>query len=334
MAMASAYKEIIDCLKELVETQNFVVIPDFGALVMQVESAEFSATQNVLFPPRKKIFFNSLLTHNDGCLIAELQKRLGIETVLAQTMVNQFVQGLKVLLDTKRRADLEGIGFFYKDTEDTVLFESVLNPFYLSESFGLSPISPISVEEETSVVQEKVISESKVLALRRKSIYKAAVVLILVSALFFYWWIWPMDIKNNFASIIGTKASQSIRIEHTLYPIIKIRYDDFFTLKIKKETDHSPKEVLGMDPKTAESPTAVRVPIYSIVAGCFKIEQNAQKLKHHFRLKGLQASIKWNSEKELFVVAVGNFSDKNTAMSALQKLKSKGVLKEGWIKSE
>lgn len=328
--MASSYKEIIDCLKELIETQDFIVIPAFGALVMQMESAEFSVAQNVLFPPRKKVFFNSLLTHNDGLLVAELQKRLGIETVLAQTMVNQFVQGLKVLLDTRRRADLEGIGFFYKDIEGNVLFESELNPFYLSESFGLSPVSNIPVEKDECVMQESVVSEGKIKPLYGKNAYRAAVVLIIASTLFFYWWVSPFDIKNNLAGVMGTRSVQKIKVAHTHYPIIKTRYIDFFTVKRKRETDN--EKVIDL--KRAESPKAVNAPIYSIVAGCFKVEQNARKLKHHFQLKGLSASIKWNPEKGLFVVALGSFSDKNVAASELQKLKAQGVLKDGWIKSE
>jgi len=318
--MTTNYKEILECLKKLIETQDFIVIPEFGALVMQLESAEFSIAENVLFPPRKKIVFNPLLKHNDGLLIAELQKQLNIEFVLAQTLVNNFVQSLNILLETKHRAELEGIGYFYKDLQGNILFESTLNPFYLSESFGLYPIHTIPVEKSEATEKSTSIPERKIWQLDRKNISKAAVVFIIFSILLFYWWISPFDLKNNLSSVFAKKPNQIIHVKNTNYPVIKTRFIELPLKKIVKQ--ETTNELSNIHPSS----------VFSIVAGCFKIEQNAKKLWNDFKNKGLESFIRWDTQKELFVVSIGTYYEKEKAISDLNKLKTSGVLKDGWIK--
>jgi len=339
--MKNSYKEIIECLKDLIETQDFVIIPEFGALVMRMEPAEFSIAQNVLFPPHKNITFNPLLKHNDGVLIAEVQKKLGIEYVLAQTMVQHFVQSLKVLLETKSRSDIEGIGYFYKDMEGNILFESQLNPFYLSESFGLSPICviPISREkEEVFVSTEK--PSAKVIRFQSKNIYKAAVVLVIASLIFIYWWRNARDIKNSWANLFGVRsAKMSIYVNTTRYPVICKKYDRFEFFKedpiIKTKWSENTTSVENTIKSVDKKEVVNHFKSYfSVVVGCFKSESNAKRLSQQFAKKEIQASIKWNNEKQLYVVSIGQFTTKEAAVEELQRLKLKGILSDAWVKEE
>ncbi|MCX7729181.1 MAG: SPOR domain-containing protein [Bacteroidia bacterium] len=329
--MSTQYKEITECLQLLVETQDFIVIPDFGALVTQTESAEFSLSQNIIFPPRKKILFNPLLKHNDGLLISEIQKKLQIEYALAQTLVNQFVNSLNVLLSTKRRADIDGVGFFYKDIHENILFESTLNPVYSSDSFGLFPISvaPLELEKENISVSNDE-SKKKVIRFEPKNLYKAAVVLLVVSLFFVYYWFSPFDINTHFANIAGTRRVYNHRINFTAYPVFENKYNELI-VKPNNGVEVFPRK----DDNTSnvnESKEANKR--YSIIAGCFKIEENAKKLINKFQHNQVKAELKWNAEKQLFVVSVGQFGDKNNAVRYMDELKLKGVVTDAWIKEE
>lgn len=329
----SSYKEIIDCLKHLIETQDFIVIPDFGALVMQMESAEFSVAQNVLFPPRKKVLFNPLLKHNDGLLISELQKMLNIEFVLAQTMVHHFVQSLNVLLETKRRADIEGIGYFYKDLEGNILFESTLNPFYLSESLGLFPVQTIPVEIKTEHrFETNNIEKKKIIVFQPKNLYKAASVLVIVGLLVLYFLTATPEWKNNFADFVGIKPARPIYLSKTSYP--EINFDYSIHLPVVNNNSNDNSAVKNDKENNVISTSNKKVSMFSIIAGCFRIEQNARRLLNEFKNKGIKASIVWNAEKQLFVVSVGQFNDKNQASDYLNTLKQKSILKDAWIKEE
>lgn len=328
--MKTTFNEITDCLKELIETQDFIIIPDFGALVMQMESSEFSIAQNVLFPPRKKILFNPLLKHNDGLLIGALQKQLGIESVLAQTLVQQFVQSLNVLLETKRRAEIEGVGYFYKDLEGNVLFESTLNPFYLSESIGLYPVSTIPIEKESISEENK--TSPNVVRFNQRNWYKAAVVFLLVSLIALYWWLSPIDLKTQMANVLGAKPQHRFFVSSQTYPLIKVSYNQ--PLPENSLNQSMKKNEKNANDENSIIPNTTSTKKYSIVAGCFRVEENAKKLAQQFKNKKLETFIKWNSEKQLFVVSIGNFNSKEVALGELQELKSQNVLKDGWVKEE
>lgn len=321
--MSTQYKEVIDCLKHLIDTQEFIVIPDFGALVMQMESAEFSFSQNVVFPPRKKVLFNPLLKHNDGLLISEVQKKLNIDFVLSQTLVHQFVQSIKVLLDTKRRVDVEDIGFFYKDIHDNILFESSLNAFYLSESFGLYPVPAVVIEKEPTAFQSKGKNEKRIVQFDTRNLYRAAVVFLIAGLLFVYWWVSPFDFKFDLANIASHPAKNKIQVSGFVYPVVKIRYNDFY---FNKKSD----KIVENSGKSGNNKNSV----FSIVAGCFRVEENAKKLFNEFKSKGIEASVKWNAEKQLYVVSIGDFNDKLKASASLKDLKTKGILKDAWIKEQ
>ncbi len=329
--MRSTYKDITDCLKSLIETQDFIVIPEFGALVMQMESAEFSIAKNVLFPPRKKMLFNPLLKHNDGLLIAELQKQLGIEAILAQTIIQQFVQSLNIMLETKRRAELEDIGYFYKDIEGNVLFESSLNPFYLSESLGLYPVSTISMEKNISSPSSVVSSEQNTIVLNRKNLYKAAVVFLAISLLFFYWWLSPVDIKHQMAGIFEKPPARAVAISSRKYPVLNVNYSPNVALFNSQKDNSASSDFNKQGTPSFNTPASEK---FSIVAGCFKLKDNAHKLLHQFESKGLEAALNWNEQKQLFVVSVGSYENKERAVMELKSLKEQGILKDGWIKEE
>ncbi len=327
--MKSTYKEITDCLKSLIETQDFIVIPDFGAFVMQMESAEFSIAKNVLFPPRKKMLFNPLLKHNDGLLIAELQKQLGIESILAQTIIQQFVQSLNIMLETKRRAELEDIGYFYKDIEGNVLFESSLNPFYLSESLGLYSVSTISIEKD--IPSPVVSSEQNTIVLNRKNLYKAAVVFLAISLLFFYWWLSPVDIKHQMAGIFEKHPARTVAISSKKYPVLNVNYYPNVALFNSHKAHSTSSDFNKQGASSFNTPDSEK---FSIVVGCFKLKDNAHKLLHQFKSKGLEAALNWNDQKQLFIVSVGSYENKERAVMELKSLKEQGILKDGWIKEE
>lgn len=336
--MKTSYKEIHHCLKHLIETQDIIIIPDFGALIMSIESAEFSLSQNVLFPPRKKIIFNPLLTYNDGLLITELQKTLNIEYVLAQTMVNQFVQSLNILLDTNRRADIEGIGYFYKDIDGNVLFESELNPFYLSESLGLYPVQTLPVQHTANPQQDThTAPSSKIIRLYPNNWYKAAIWLLIISLGILYWLATPNHSKFNMSHIFGKKPRHTIFTHRTVYPNIYAKYDEVELKLSSRVTKPNMASMPFMQPSSTPEVTPVNnvSTIYTIVVGCFKIQTNAQKLLNQLsKHKDIAPSIHWNAEKQMYIVSLGNYSSKEMAIEKLNHFKQLRIIQDGWIKKQ
>ena len=71
-----------DCLQELfgsvlsiLEQHACVIVPGLGGFVVNESPARFSSEEDTFYPPRREIFFNSLLSHNDGLLVQDYMKR-------------------------------------------------------------------------------------------------------------------------------------------------------------------------------------------------------------------------------------------------------------------
>lgn len=71
-----------DCLQELfgsvlsiLEQHACVIVPGLGGFVVNESPARFSSDEDTFYPPRREIFFNSLLSHNDGLLVQDYMKR-------------------------------------------------------------------------------------------------------------------------------------------------------------------------------------------------------------------------------------------------------------------
>ncbi len=129
--------------------------------------------------------------------------------------------------------------------------------------------------------------------------------------------------KNNFADFIGVKPTRPIYLSKTSYPEINFDYSIHLSAV---NTNVNKENNVSMFNKNQS--------VFSIIAGCFRVEQNARRLLDEFKNKGIKASIVWNAEKQLFVVSVGQFNDKNQASEYLNALKQKSILKDAWIKEE
>lgn len=335
--MKTTYQDITDCIKDLIEVSDFIIIPGLGALVMQMEPAEISLSQNVIFPPRKKIIFNPVLKTSDGLLINALQQKMGIDYVLAETMVHQFTQSILLLLETKCRADIEDIGYFYKSSEGNILFESLIDLYDLSESFGLYPVHLIGTEAD---IQQNNFSENKrnriiSFNLDIKSIYKIAAVVIVVLFLLIYW---KKSSHVNFYAgfsdmILGKRNASEVRIVHYTYPDFVGKYDALIkpTKDVKVELEETAL-VNSLNMHTIKS--NIHRSGYEVVLGCFKIEQNARKLLKQLNSNGVKAELQWNELKKMYVVFIGNFDEKNKAFDYLVNLKNRLRIKDAWIREK
>jgi nucleoid DNA-binding protein len=101
-------------LKALIESNNRVIIPEFGAFMIQDT------------PSGKVISFNDFLTFNDGLLVNQIIKDKKISKSEALDIIKEFIQKTEASFSKDNAVVLEGLGKLYKDTQNNVKFESDL----------------------------------------------------------------------------------------------------------------------------------------------------------------------------------------------------------------
>lgn len=98
-------------LKELLESNNRIIIPDFGAFMIQDS------------PEGKQISFNDFLKFNDGLLVNQIIKSEKISKNQASDIIKEFIKEVEKSFAQNSSYEVKGIGFLVKDNQGNIKFE-------------------------------------------------------------------------------------------------------------------------------------------------------------------------------------------------------------------
>lgn len=122
-------------LKELVENNNRIIIPDFGAFMVQST------------PDGKNISFNDFLKFNDGLLVNQIIKAEKISKNDAADKVKEFVKSIEAAFSKGESFEVKELGFLVKDNNGNIKFEKELG--------GAKAEAPKTDAKPTIVLDEK-----------------------------------------------------------------------------------------------------------------------------------------------------------------------------------
>ncbi|MCC5922856.1 MAG: SPOR domain-containing protein [Crocinitomicaceae bacterium] len=153
-------------IKLLLETENTVILPGFGAIVVENENTG-------------KLMFNEYLKFNDGKLDNAIVANSNMDVQEAQNYVAKYVREIQMQIDKGESYDIYQLGKFYKSEDGAIEFEG--NKSGLTETIqeiaGPSPTSfPLEgdkVEEVVEVVESDFIEEEQQAEIEEESITPA-----------------------------------------------------------------------------------------------------------------------------------------------------------------
>ncbi len=129
-------------LRQLLEQNDKVILPDFGAIV--IEDKE-----------QGNLMFNEYLKYNDGNLDELLAKKSNMDLQEAQNSVAKYVRDIQLQLDKGESYDIYGLGSFSKNSDGEIEFEGSLGEE--SSSFnepGASQSNDAPEREEETTVSD------------------------------------------------------------------------------------------------------------------------------------------------------------------------------------
>lgn len=302
-------------IKELVKENSRVIVPDFGAFMVQDT------------PNGKQISFNDFLKFNDGLLVNQIIKSEKIGKNEALDKIKNFVKDIEKSFSEKKSFEIKEVGFLSKDENNTIKFESKkTETAEKKEEKPLPPPSPIIAkekqieapkEEEKKVVppqkvettpppktastQKKTVIPQKPLGQKasmkpeakspEKSKSQTIVVkenknktllLIIIGIVLFLGILSFIEYKFSIVGLFGNKTELTVEKAPVITkPIV---------------TDTLPtKDTIIEEPKVErEEPTKVHDPNvkrYYIVAGSFKIKRNADNYNQRLINEGYSSEI-------------------------------------------
>ncbi len=309
---------------DLLYRHNCIVMPELGAFLANTQTSELSRSSNTVSPPVKILSFNEQLSKNDGLLVSHIAKakKLPYDDILQEVIATSHAwkktlqQGEKLLLD--------GIGSLWMSNEHRILFSPEHRNNFLPDSFGLSPISAIPIKrevikQEVEALEERIpfiITPEKREATSFRAWYRYAAVFLLMVSMGASAYLGYSKFDDNQAALVENDVQEEVskRIqEATFFDGVPLELPPLNIKVKKKETYTGPK--------------------HYIIAGAFRIKQNADRKVALLSEQGYHAEYLGTNRYGLHQVAYAGFTDKREAINFLRKIK-RTVSTDAWMLSQ
>ncbi|WP_222982764.1 SPOR domain-containing protein [Flagellimonas meishanensis] len=307
-------------IEQLLYNHNCVVVPGFGAFLSHAKSAKLDASTHTLTPPFKTISFNAQLSKNDGLLVSHIaqEKRLGYEELLHE--VELVGETWKKKLERGESIELFNIGKLWANKENRIQFQPEEKINYLTSSFGLTsfvatPIQREVMKEAVEELEERIpfiITPEKREASAFRPWLKYAAVLLLCLSLGVTGYRMYDDFQQNQVVVQQAAQEQVSRL---------IQEATFF--------ESAPLEL----PPISINVTKRRLGKHHVIAGAFRVAENAEKKVAQLKDKGYNAFYLGQNRYGLHQVAYDSFENPKEALAFLRKVKTTDS-QDAWLLSE
>ena len=290
-------------IQDLLYRYECVVLPGFGAFLSQKQSAYIDENSREFHPPNKVISFNRQLIKNDGLLANYIAEVESVRYTTANNMIQEFVYDLENSLQNDAKAELANIGKFYLDAEDKLQFEPLSEVNFLTQSFGLSSYQAIPVQREVYKAQVEELEEKTPLLFtpekRRSSFLKYAAIGLVAIGL---------------SSFAGLNIYSSQVSRHNIAE--------------QQQAENQLQEQIQQATFVIDNPLpAVTFEVekqsgnFHIVAGAFRVEENAQKKVDELRNDGYKARLLGVNKYGLHQVVYSSHQTRREAINKLYEVK-------------
>jgi len=298
-------------ISDLLYRYECVILPEFGAFLAQYQSARVHETTHAFYPPKKKLSFNSQLVDNDGLLANYIAKAEMIPHEDANSKIASFVRRLWDGLHNGETQELKNVGSFTLSDENHLQFEPSYHLNYLTSSFGLNSFTTPAVDREVYKEQVVALEEKAPIAFtpeRRNTswIKYAAIALIGLSLAGAGGFKYVKDVEaHNIASQEEAKELLDSKIQEATFVI------------------DNPLPAITLDFIKPQGK-------YHVIAGAFRMEENAAKRVNQLRTKGYKARQIGANNYGLHQVVYGSYSDSQEALDELRTIRKEDN-KEAWL---
>lgn len=293
-------------IKDLLYRYECVIVPGFGAFLTQYQAARIE-DNHTFYAPGKTLSFNRQLQTNDGILAHHVAAVENCSYELALQKVRNFSNELSKKLFNGETFELDKIGSFSVNKEKKIQFTPFSKENYSPSSFGLTSFVSPKIDRVKGENSEKLVTlvkdkkQSAIPYMKYAAIGLLAITLGGFSGLKIY----EGEVeKYNFAE--------------------KQKANDLVETQIQEATfviESFPTTTIAIPKQTGK---------YHVVAGAFRIEENAYKKVDQLSQKGYSARIIGVNKYGLHQVVYSSYEDRIEALQNLRKIQNTEN-KEAWL---
>lgn len=303
-------------ISDLLYRQECVVIPDFGAFISRRVPAQHFASSHTIYPPKKGLSFNAQIKQNDGLLANYIASATHLSYEEAVQEIRNYVRFLDQEIDDNGSITIHKVGRFSRNEEKSLQFTPMYLVNYLPEAFGLSSHETFAIDRipvAPEVVSNKELSDDVPVAVLETPktnsgswVRYAAVGAVLLGLSYAGFSGYVEQVEKD-ALVVNQMADELVdaKIESASFLI----------------SDPLPRININVAPLERT---------YHVVAGAFRISENADKRVAQLKRKGFDAKRIGVNKYGLHNVAFSSFVERNDAINELHKLRALGFDK-AWL---
>ncbi len=298
-------------ISDLLYRYDCVILPEFGAFLTQYQSAQVHETTHAFYPPKKKLSFNSQLVDNDGLLANYISKSEKISHEEANAKIASYVRRLWDGLHQGEAQELKNVGDFHLNEEHHLQFEPSYHLNYLTSSFGLASFTNPAVSREVYKEQVIALEQKAPIAFTPERRSKG--------------WLKYAAIALIGLSLAGTGGFKYLKNVEAHNIASQEKAKELLDSKIQEATFviDNPLPAITLDFIKPQGK-------YHVVAGAFRMPENAQKRVNQLRDKGYKARQIGANKYGLHQVVYNSYTDSQEALKELRTIRKKDN-KEAWL---
>ena len=278
---------------ELLQSQDCVIVPNFGAFVARNISAKISSDGSKIFPPNKELSFNKNVVKNDGLLLNAIASNENINYEAAEQKIINWVKRINKKLEKQKYIEIKNIGSISLENTKYV-FVPNQNSVFLKSSYGFNSIDSSQITRRQKNINNKYL--------------KYAAILIVFLSLTGVFTKSYFDSVNEFNK--ASYAEANLEIEK----------------KIQKATFN-----INTSLPVVKLPIRKQYGSFHIIAGSFRLEENSLRMISQLKEKGFIEARKVGVNKfGLLQVAYNSYDTVEEARLALSEIRTKQDL-NAWL---
>ena len=315
-------------IEYLLTQHDCVVVPGWGALVVQHSQAIFNA-DNTITPPRRWLSFNSLLTHNDALLAHSIMRAEQCSYDEAMTRINEQVAQWHNTLQQGNSIVLDHIGSFASQDNGAIIFTEAASTI-VNKGLTLLPaidmplltdILPLDTEEEriTSTVEQPV----RITWYRRAAQAVASIAAIVILMLFISTPVDNFQPTNDYAALVAAEilTSHDTIATATDTPVVE-------EVELTAAVMDEPVEVESVvtDTPATITTTPDETPRYILVIGSLPSRSLAEKQIAEFASMGVTEHINIYEGNGRYRLYIEGYNTMQQAQSRLDEITAQSQL--------
>jgi nucleoid DNA-binding protein len=350
--------KINQIIKELLLSNDTVVIPELGTFVTQYQPASIIEKDGTIVPPTKLVTFNpKIKTDSTNLLENFISANQGIDFVSSKKQIEEFVKASEAKIKMKGEVELDGVGILFNDSNDKIAFKQISNESLLIQNYGMSSVTiPEATEKQPITSNKKVVTKNKKTVTVKKSGKTLRRILIAVPfiALLVLFILYYQNILNWGNKVIGKIFNKAIKeqtdnnlsdnidesdITNDELIIDTTEVNDKDTTQNVTSDDNNDDNKINKDENKLKDENISNVTEinlgdsykkYYLIVGSFNNKLNAQIKVDELTTKGYTTEILTNDPTR-FRVSIGGFNKVDDAIEQYKKFVIKYESKDIWM---